>query len=432
MTLVPILFWPSAEASKRLEVRPFEENNLWNRVESIVKDTRARGNEALLEYTARFDGCTLTEAELRVSETEITEAYASVDEEYLAALRQAKENIRKFHELQKRNNWFKQEEDGSLVGQIYRPMERVGIYVPGGTANYPSSVLMTALPAVVAGVPEIVMVTPPGKDGKLPPATLVAAKEAGVTEIYRLGGAQAIAALAYGTATIRGVDKIVGPGNSYVTLAKKMVYGTVGIDMLAGPSEILIIGDGTVNPTYAAADLLSQAEHDIQARAVLVTPNEDWGRQVARELEKQVELLPRREIAQKALQECGAIIVVKDLSEAYQVANMVAPEHLEILLQDPLAALGSIKHAGAVFLGPYSPEPIGDYWAGPNHVLPTSGTARYNSPLTVDDYCKRSSVISYTRQGLLQAAGAIQTLTKWENLEAHGRAIAVRIEEAGK
>lgn len=430
MTLIPILPWPSAAASKRLEVRPFEENNLWDQVESIVKAVRTRGNEALLEYSARFDGCLLTEVELRVSEAEIAEAYGGVNEDFLAALRQARENIRQFHELQKQKDWFKQAENGSLVGQVYRPMERVGLYVPGGTANYPSSVLMTALPAVVAGVPEIVMVTPPGKDGKVPPATLVAAKEAGVTEIYRLGGAQAIAALAYGTATIRRVDKIVGPGNSYVTLAKKMVYGTVGIDMLAGPSEILIIGDGTVNPAYAAADLLSQAEHDTQARAVLVTPAAEWGKQVALELERQVEQLARRDIAEKALRDCGAIIVVSDLAEAFQVANMVAPEHLEILLQDPMSALAAIKHAGAIFLGPYSPEPIGDYWAGPSHVLPTSGTARYNSPLTVDDFCKRSSVISYTRQGLLQAAEAIQTLTEWENLGAHGRAIAVRIEEA--
>jgi len=430
MTMIPVLSWPSPEAVARLQPRPLDEGSFWTQVEEIVKDVRSRGNAALLEYAARFDGCSLTEPELRVSEQEIDEAYGQVGEMFLAALRQAKDNIYRFHELQKQKDWFKQDENGSLVGQIYRPLERVGIYVPGGTANYPSSVLMTALPAKVAGVPEIVMATPPGRDGKVAPATLVAAREAGVTEIYKMGGAQAVAALAYGTATIKKVDKIVGPGNIFVTLAKKMVYGTVGIDMLAGPSEILIVCDGSVPAAYAAADLLSQAEHDAQARAILVTSSEEYGREVARELAGQLAELPRRDIAQKALAENGAIILVRDLQEAFRVANLVAPEHLELLIREPWTGLAAVKHAGAVFLGPYSPEPLGDYWAGPNHVLPTAGTARYNSPLTVDDFYKRSSVIAYTQQGLSQASEAIQTLTQWESLAGHGKAIKARVEGA--
>ncbi len=432
MTLIPVLTWPSAEARQRLQNRTLEEKELRASVESIVAEVRNKGDEALLAYTAEFDGCRLSEADLRVTEQEIDKAYSLVDDGFVTALRKARDNIRRFHELQKKKDWFFQDKNGSSVGQIYRPIERVGLYVPGGTANYPSSVLMTAVPAAVAGVPEIVMVTPPDREGKVPPATLVAAREAGVTEIYRVGGAQAVAALAFGTETIRKVDKIVGPGNRFVTLAKKIVYGTVGIDMLAGPSEILIIGDGSAEPAYAAADLLSQAEHDPQARAVLVTPAAGWGQAVVQELKRQAEKLPRREIACQALQNCGAVIIVQDLDEAVSVANMVAPEHLELLVREPFTYLAAIKHAGAVFLGSHSPEPLGDYWAGPNHVLPTSGTARFNSPLTVDDFCKRSSIISYTEQGLRQAAGSIQTLTEWENLEAHGRAVAIRTEEADK
>lgn len=432
MRVIPTIAWPSEEAENRLKARTLEDSNLLSQVESIVREVRARGNEALLEYTARFDGCQMSEEELKVTREEIHQACAAVDEGFLSALKHAGDNIRRFHELQKPRNWFSQDESGSLTGQIYRPLERVGLYVPGGTANYPSSVLMTAVPARVAGVPEIVMVTPPGKDGRISAALLAAAKEAGVTEIYRLGGAQAIAALAYGTSTIKAVDKIVGPGNSYVTLAKKLVYGAVGIDMLAGPSEILIIGDGLVNPAFAAADMLSQAEHDTQARAVLVTTSKVWAGLVAREIERQLAALPRREIAEKALTDWGAIILVEDLAQAFQVANKAAPEHLELLLEEPWAGMAAIKHAGAIFLGPYSPEPIGDYWAGPNHVLPTSGTARYNSPLSVDDFYKRSSVISYTRSGLRQGAAAVQTLTKAEGLEAHGRSVAVRMEESAK
>jgi histidinol dehydrogenase len=333
------------------------------------------------------------------------------------------------HRLQKGKDWFNQDSTGSITGQIYRPLGRVGIYVPGGTASYPSTVLMTAIPATVAGVPEIVMVTPPGKDKSLPAATLVAAKEAGVTEIYRVGGAQAIAALAYGTASISPVDKIVGPGNIYVALAKKAVYGTVGIDMLAGPSEILIIADGSVDAKYAAADLLSQAEHDTRARAILITDNPSWASQVIDSLNIQLSQLPRRDIAALSLQQFGAVILVSDIDEAFKAANFVAPEHLELLLADPWPYLAKVEHAGAVFLGGYTPEPLGDYWAGPSHVLPTGGTARYASPLTVDDFCKRSSIIGYSYQGMNKAAKPVEYLALNEGLAAHGQAVAIREKE---
>lgn len=431
-TVLPIIRTSEPEAQRRLANLPFEEDSLWEQVAAIVAEVRAKGDEALLEYTARFDGCALREDQLLVNPEEIAEAYQQVDDEFIQAIRKAGANIQSFHEKQKQQDWISQDETGSLVGQVFRPMDRVGIYVPGGTANYPSSVLMTALPAKVAGVAEIVMVTPPSEDGKIPEATLVAAREAGVTEIYRIGGAQAIAALAYGTSTIKRVDKIVGPGNIYVTLAKKMVYGTVGIDMLAGPSEILIVGDGSVKAEFAAANLLSQAEHDSKARAILLTPSESYAQEVASEVDRQLAQLPRKEIAAKALTDQGAIIIVEDLIEAFQLANQVAPEHLELLVQEPLAHLSKVKHAGAIFLGPYSPEPLGDYWAGPNHVLPTAGTARYNSPLNVADFCKCSSLIAYTEQGLRQAGAEIQVLTKWESLTAHGQAIAVRMEDVKK
>ncbi len=425
--MIPVYNWPEPEATERIKSRSFEEKKLWTQVEKIVKNIELSGDQALLQYTADFDGCKLDKEELRVAEEEIEAAYQQVGYDFLQAIRQAKDNIVSFHAKQKKNDWFTQDEKGSIVGQIYRPLQRVGVYVPGGTARYPSSVLMTSLPALVAGVKEIVMVTPPGKEGKLPPATLVAAHEAGVKEIYRVGGAQAVAALAYGTETIRAVDKIVGPGNIYVTLAKKMVFGKVGIDMLAGPSEILLIGDGSVDPHYAAADLLSQAEHDKRARALLVTTSASYAKDVVLALEKQLAQLSRREIAQTALTDYGAVIIVKDLEEAFTVANLCAPEHLELLVAQPWAELAKVQHAGAVFLGPYSPEPLGDYWAGPNHVLPTSGSARYSSPLTVDDFVKRSSIINYTKQGLIEGANGIQILAETEGLTAHKASVAVRV-----
>lgn len=428
--MIPIYKWPMPEAWERVKPTSFEDDGLWSQVEKIVNNVKLKGDEALLEYSLSFDRCDLFAVGLVVPPEEIEEACSKISADLMEAIRRAKKNILDFHNLQKPRDWFTQSTDGSLVGQVYRPLERVGVYVPGGTANYPSSVLMTSIPAVVAGVPEIVMVTPPGKDGKIPAATLAAAREAGVTEIYRIGGAQAVAALAYGTKTIKPVDKIVGPGNIYVTLAKKMVFGTVGIDMLAGPSEILIIGDGSINPAYAAADLLSQAEHDIRARALLITNNEAWAQDVIRETEKQVLQLPRKDIAIKALKERGAAIIVDSMEEAIDAANRIAPEHLELLVAEPWKILKQIRNAGAVFMGAYSPEPLGDYWAGPNHVLPTGGSARFASPLSVDDFYKKSSLINYTYQGLSHSAEQIRELARTEGLIAHGNAIAQRFKEA--
>lgn len=429
--MIPIYKYSQPEAWERLKPSSGEDEKiLWAQVESIVNEVRIKGDEALLKYSLDFDKCDLSAAELIVGPEEIDEACRQVPADFIVAIRKAKKNILDFHNQQKPRDWFSQSEDGSLVGQVYRPLDRVGLYVPGGTANYPSSVLMTSLPAVVAGVPEIVMVTPPGRDGKISPATLLAAREAGVTEIFRVGGAQAIAALAYGTKSIKPVNKIVGPGNIYVTLAKKMVFGTVGIDMLAGPSEILILGDGSVSPSFAAADLLSQAEHDIRARALLVTNNESWARDVIGEIAKQLEQLPRRDIALKALEDNGTVLIVDSLQEAVEAANKIAPEHLELLVADPWSLLKLIRNAGAIFMGAYSPEPLGDYWAGPNHVLPTAGSARFASPLTVDDFYTKSSLINYTAQGLRQASREIRELAGAEGLSAHGNAIAVRFEEA--
>lgn len=427
--MIPVYQWPSAEAQERIRGKAYDDEEIRATVEKIVRDVRVNGDEALLRYTQALDGCVLQAQQMRVSETEIEKAMQQVEPDLLANLQHAQENIASFHSRQKQQSWFSQDKTGSVTGQLYRPLRRVGIYVPGGTASYPSTVLMTAIPARVAGVREIVMVTPPGQDGFVPAATLAAARVAGVTEIYRLGGAQAVAALAYGTATIPAVDKIVGPGNIYVALAKKAVFGVVGIDMLAGPSEILIIGDGSIAPEYAAADLLSQAEHDRRARAFLLTPDSAWANKVLQALGKQLSALPRQEIAAAALQNYGAVIITADLAEAFAAANAVAPEHLELLLADPWPALAKVENAGAVFLGPYSPEPLGDYWAGPSHVLPTGGTARYASPLTVEDFSKRTSIISFSAAGMEKAAQSVRYLATAEGLAAHGQALAVRIKE---
>lgn len=405
----------------------FNIEELEKRVREIVEGVKQEGDQALLEYTSLFDKVDLTSEQLRVKQSEIDEAYQIVDEEFLTAIREAKERIKAFHQKQLKNSWLDTQEDGSILGQIYRPLESAGLYVPGGTASYPSSVLMNALPAQVAGVERIVMVSPPGKNGKMNPYTLVAAQEAGVGEIYKIGGAQAIAALAYGTATIPGVDKIVGPGNIYVTLAKKFVYGTVNLDMLAGPSEVLVVADEKANPRYIAADLLSQAEHDVLASSILVTTSEKLVEEVKIELEKQLNALPRKEIAEKSLKDRGLIILVPTLDEALEMANFYAPEHLEILVEDPFACLGKIKHAGAIFLGEYSPEPVGDYIAGPNHVLPTGGTARFFSPLNVDDFMKKSSLLAFSRQGLLSLAPQAIKIAEVEGLEAHAQALRVRM-----
>lgn len=398
-------------------------------VKEIVETVRQRGDEALYAYTERFDGADLRIKGLKVAPEEIEAAYRQVTPGFLAALGQAKENILRFHRRQLQNSWWQLDEVGNLVGQLYRPLRRVGLYVPGGRAAYPSSVLMTALPGIVAGVPELVMVSPPSGTGEMNPYTLVAAKEAGVGEIYKLGGAQAVAALTYGTETIAPVDKIVGPGNIYVTMAKKICYGDVDIDMLAGPSEILIVADDTANPVYLAADLLSQAEHDPLARAVLITPEREVAEKTAEEVKKQLGFLPREEIARESLQNRGAAIITADLEEAFHLANRFAPEHLELCLAEPVSWLHLVKNAGAVFLGHYSPEPLGDYFAGPNHVLPTGGTARFSSPLNVDMYFKKISLIGYTKEGLKAVAGAVEELASVEGLTAHGRAVTVRREQ---
>lgn len=430
--MIPLYSWPSAEARRRISHQDSSVLGLEQTVREIIDKVRDEGDKALLEFTAELDGADLSESGLRVGEEEIEQAYSQVDKEFLSAVSQAKENIQAFHMKQKPRDWFTQDTKGSIVGQVYRPLERVGIYVPGGTANYPSSVLMTSVPARVAGVAELVMVSPPDKQGRLPAATLVAAKEAGVEEIYKIGGAQAVAALAYGTETIRPVDKIVGPGNIYVTLAKKQVFGTVGIDMLAGPSEIMIVGDGSVEASYAAADLLSQAEHDKRARAFLVTPNMLWAKKVQETIQELMEELPRSIIAKRALEEAGAIIITKNLEEAFLIANETAPEHISLLFDDPWPQLVKVKNAGAVFLGPYSPESLGDYWAGPNHVLPTGGAARYASALSVDDFYKRSSIINYTKNGLAEASEGICRLAAKEMLDGHGYAVNIRTQKAGR
>ncbi|MDT3699079.1 MAG: histidinol dehydrogenase [Thermincola sp.] len=397
------------------------------RVREILQNVRDRGDAALIEYTARFDKAGLTAETLRVSEEEIKAAYREVDEDFVRAIRVARDNIRSFHSKQLRNSWIDTSPDGTILGQLVRPLERVGIYVPGGTANYPSSVLMNAVPAQVAGVREIVMVAPPHADGSLQASTLVAAAEAGVTEIYKLGGAQAVAGLAYGTETIKRVDLITGPGNIYVTLAKKMVYGMVNIDMLAGPSEILVIADDRANPVYVAADLLSQAEHDVLASAILLTPSEKLARAVQAEISRQVGYLSRKEIMSASLRDYSAIIVTRDLNEAIELANSYAPEHLELAVEAPFEILGKIKNAGSIFMGHFTPEPVGDYLAGPNHVLPTGGTARFYSPLNVDTFMKKSGLIAYSPARLAEQGNYIIKLAETEGLDAHANAVRVRL-----
>lgn len=396
-------------------------------VRDIVNSVKTGGDEALCAATARLDGIRLEASGIRVGPDEIEAAYNSVSEDFLVALRKAAQNIVQFHRKQLRNSWIDPQSDGTLLGQLLLPLRRVGIYVPGGKASYPSSVLMNAIPAAVAGVREIVMVTPPGRNGSINPHTLVAAAEAGVTEIYRAGGAQAIAALAYGTQTIAKVDKIVGPGNIYVTAAKRQVFGMVDIDMLAGPSEVLIIADETARPEFVAADMLAQAEHDEMASAVLVTPSTRLAQNVQQALIDQLKNLNRREVAEKSIRERGAIVITGTLAEAVQVADSFAPEHLELLVRDPYMWLGKLGNAGAIFLGQYSPEPVGDYFAGPNHVLPTGGTARFFSPLNVDTFMKKTSIIGYSPGALQRDGKYIVTLAMMEGLDAHAAAVKIRL-----
>ncbi len=399
-------------------------------VREIVEAVKREGDAALLRYTEKFDGVKLEPGELRVKPAEIEEAYARVDPAFLEALRQAARNITSFHEKQKRTSWTEFRPDGTMVGMVLRPLRRVGLYVPGGSAAYPSSVLMNVLPAKVAGVPEIVMVTPPATGGRsgIDPYVLVAAAEAGVSEIYRVGGAQAVAALAFGTATIPAVDKICGPGNIYVALAKRHVYGAVDIDSIAGPSEIVVLADDSADARLVAADLLSQAEHDEMASAILVTPSPRLARETEAELGRQLAALPRKDIAARSLEDRGAILLVEDLEEGVAVVNRLAPEHLEVITAEPLELAARIENAGAIFLGPFSTEPVGDYFAGPNHILPTNGTARFSSPLNVDDFVKKTSLIRYSREALRRDAAAIATLARREGLEAHARAVEIRLE----
>ncbi len=402
-------------------------------VKQIVQDIKNEGDLALLRYTAQFDRTELTTERLRVTDEELQAAYAHVEPSFIEAITQAAHNIRQFHQKQKRNSWMDLQPDGSLLGQIIRPLKRVGVYVPGGKAAYPSSVLMNVIPAQVAGVPEIVMVTPPATGGRegIDPYILVTAAEAGVTEIYRIGGAQAIAALAYGTETIEPVDKICGPGNIYVALAKREVYGIVDIDSIAGPSEIVVLADEQANPAYVAADLLSQAEHDEMASAILVTDSRELADKVSVEVQRQLETLPRREIAAASVESYGVVILTDTLDEGITVVNRLAPEHLEIMVEQPMNILGRIENAGAIFLGPYSSEPVGDYFAGPNHIIPTNGTARFSSPVDVDDFIKKSSMIYYSKEALLANGGTIMELARHEGLEGHARAIEIRLEQEG-
>ena len=399
-----------------------------SQVQEIVDGVKERGDEALFAYTEKFDGAKVSADNIRVTEEEIEAAMAQVPEELLAVMKTSMENIRRYHEKQKRNSWFDARPDGTILGQKMTPLDSVGVYVPGGKAAYPSSVLMNIIPAQVAGVERIVMVTPPGKDGSVKPVTLTAAHLAGATEVYRAGGAQAVAALAFGTASIPRVRKIVGPGNIFVALAKKAVYGHVSIDSIAGPSEILVIADEKANPRYVAADLLSQAEHDQLASAILVTPSMELAKEVSRQAQEMTECLSRRDIIQASLDNYGYILVVENMKEAIQAANEIAPEHLEILTDNPFEVMTKIRNAGAIFMGPYSSEPLGDYFAGPNHVLPTNGTAKFFSPLNVDDFVKKSSIIYYSREALKEASQDIETFAKAEQLTAHANSIHVRFE----
>ena len=399
-----------------------------SQVQEIVDGVKERGDEALFAYTEKFDGAKVSADNIRVTEEEIEAAMAQVPEELLAVMKTSMENIRRYHEKQKRNSWFDARPDGTILGQKMTPLDSVGVYVPGGKAAYPSSVLMNIIPAQVAGVERIVMVTPPGKDGSVNPVTLTAAHLAGATEVYRAGGAQAVAALAFGTASIPRVRKIVGPGNIFVALAKKAVYGHVSIDSIAGPSEILVIADEKANPRYVAADLLSQEEHDQLASAILVTPSMELAKEVSRQAQEMTECLSRRDIIQASLDNYGYILVVENMKEAIQAANEIAPEHLEILTDNPFEVMTKIRNAGAIFMGPYSSEPLGDYFAGPNHVLPTNGTAKFFSPLNVDDFVKKSSIIYYSREALKEASQDIETFAKAEQLTAHANSIHVRFE----
>ena len=401
-------------------------------VADILANVKEKGDEALFSYTKEFDKVEVTPETIRVTEEEIEEAYKAVDASLLEVIRKALLNIRSYHEKQRQNSWFTSTENGTMLGQKVTPLNRVGVYVPGGKAVYPSSVLMNIVPAKVAGVPHIVMTTPPGKDGKVNPSTLVAAKEAGADEIYKVGGAQAIGALAYGTESIPKVDKIVGPGNIFVALAKKAVYGHVSIDSIAGPSEILVLADETANAHYVAADLLSQAEHDEMASAILITTSTELAQNVEKEIEGYLKVLSRKEIIEKSLENFGYILIAEDMDEAIEAANEIASEHMEIVTKNAFEVMMKVRNAGAIFIGEYSSEPLGDYFAGPNHVLPTNGTAKFFSALSVDDFIKKSSIVYYSRTALQEIHKDIIQFASSEQLTAHANSIAVRFEEEDK
>jgi histidinol dehydrogenase len=424
----------STDSASREEVRAIlrrsltlEDAEIESRVRAILNEVASRGDDALREYTARFDGVQLTH--LEVTSEELRRAQEELSPPVAEALQLAAERIRRFHEHQKRTSWFEADERGGLVGQMVTPLRRVGAYVPGGLAVYPSSVLMCAIPAQVAGVEEVILCTPPRKDGTVHPLVLMAAQQSGVNRIFKVGGAQAVAAMAYGTQSVPAVDKIVGPGNIYVTVAKKLVYGMVGIDMLAGPSEVCILADDTADPRYVAIDMLTQAEHDIHTAAFLITPSRSLARAVQEEIEKTVADLPRQDILRQTLAQNGGIILTRDMEEAVELANLCAPEHLALMVAEPWRYLPLIRCAGAVMMGAYSPQSLGDYVAGPSHTLPTSGTARYASPLNVDDFVKKTSVVYFTREALQQVADAIETLAAVEGLEAHLLAVKRRLRD---
>ncbi len=400
-----------------------------NAVAEILNRVRSEGDRALFAYTKEFDKTEITAQTIRVTEEELREAYDAVDPALVDVIRKALVNIRSYHEKQKQNSWFTSSEEGTMLGQKVTPLQRVGVYVPGGKAVYPSSVLMNIVPAKVAGVDQIVMTTPPGRDGKVNPSTLVAAKEAGADEIYKVGGAQAIGALAYGTESIPKVDKIVGPGNIFVALAKKAVYGHVSIDSIAGPSEILVLADDSANPRFVAADLLSQAEHDELASAILITTSRDFAEKVSHETDEFVKVLSRKEIIQKSLDNFGYILVAENVDEAVEAANAIASEHMEIVTRNPFEIMMKVRNAGAIFIGEYSSEPLGDYFAGPNHVLPTNGTAKFFSPLSVDDFIKKSSIVYYSKEALKKIHRDIEQFAASEQLTAHANSVAVRFEK---
>lgn len=409
-------------AGRNIAARETEEKA----VKAIIERVKAGGDSALIDYTKQFDGISLSD--LRIHPSDIEAAYKRVPDEVIQAIRQAAKNITAFHEKQKPSSWKEETDDGVWLGQKVTPLDSVGVYVPGGTACYPSSVLMGAIPAVVAGVRRVVLISPPQKSGVIADGVLVAANEVGLKEIYQAGGAQAIAALAYGTETIRPVDKIVGPGNIYVTLAKKQVFGDVAIDSLAGPSEIVVLADETADPGWVAADLLSQAEHDKLSMPVLITTSARFAEQVEREVDGQLKSLPRYDIAGKSVQDNGKIIVVPTLQDGAEAVNRIAPEHLEIVTEDPESVVPLIRHAGAIFLGRYSSEPVGDYFAGPNHIIPTNRSARFASPLGVESFVKRSSLIRYSKAALEKNGAAIAAFARYEGLEAHARAVEKRVE----